>query len=181
METIFCVNTYTACRIVWSCVFLLKPSFAENYSHHQGFFVMVRAGTAYREMKMRNVYLYVSIAVLYNKSWCTGTFSREIVRMYKNRGDQNIFPKNWVERNFALVNNGFGVATPSIALIYSSRTASPIITYSSRRASPVYDIFQQNSIASIYFSPCILQQNSIVCSYTHPGSDNPWEWRPVTK
>jgi len=35
-----------------------------------------------------------------------GTFSRERVRMYKkNPGDQNIFPKNWVEKNFSLVIN----------------------------------------------------------------------------
>ena len=42
----------------------------------QGFFVTVRAGTVYREMKMRNVYFvcYASIAVSYNKSCCAETF-----------------------------------------------------------------------------------------------------------
>src|SRR6218665_3389683 len=43
--------------------------------------------------------------------------------------------------------------------------------YSSRTASRVY-----------YFNRTyVLQQNSIVCSYTHPGSGDPWEWRPVTQ
>src|SRR6218665_1844364 len=35
----------------------------------------------------------------------SGTFSSETVRMYKNPGNQKIFPKNSVERNFCLVYN----------------------------------------------------------------------------
>src|SRR6218665_2252264 len=49
------------------------------------------------------------------------------------------------------------VATPNIALIYSSRTASPIIIYSSRTASPVYISAEQH----------------------HPYIYAPWEWRPM--
>ena len=44
----------------------------------------------------------------YNKSWYTGNFrdlSRETVSMYKTPGDQNSFQKDWVKRNFCLVNN----------------------------------------------------------------------------
>src|SRR6218665_1989419 len=43
-----------------------------------------------------------------------------------------------------------GVASPSIALIYSSRTASHIIIYSSKPHRTY--VFQQNSIANIYFT-----------------------------
>src|SRR6218665_3161797 len=77
------------------------------------------------------------------------------------------------------------VASPSIALIYSSRTASHIIIHSSKTTSHVYILAQQhreyifkpNRIARIYSS----RTTSYVRIYTHPGSGDPWEWRPVTK
>src|SRR6218665_478047 len=53
-----------------------------------------------------------------------------------------------------------GVASPSIALIYSSRTASHIIIYSSKPHRTY--IFQQNSIANIY----IFQPNGIARIYS---------------
>src|SRR6218665_2940816 len=67
--------------------------------------------------------------------------------------------------------------------LYSSSTASPIIILKQNSITHRPYIFQQNSIASIYFSRTaspiytVLQQNSIVCSYTHPGRGDPWEWR----
>ena len=70
----------------------------------RAFFVMVRAGTAYREMKMRNVY-FVGLLLWYRiiNHGILGpsrNFSRETVRMYKNPGDQEIFQKDWVQKNF---------------------------------------------------------------------------------
>ena len=46
----------------------------------------VRGGTAYREMKMTKA-LFVCQCFIskINKSWRTGTFSRETLRMYKIR------------------------------------------------------------------------------------------------
>src|SRR6218665_1271608 len=65
-----------------------------------------------------------------------------------------------------------GVTTPSIAFIYSSRTALPIIIYSSTEQHHPY-IFQHNSIASIYSS----RTASYVCIRTlgvpTPGSVGP--------
>src|SRR6218665_2014515 len=68
------------------------------YIHlYRAFLVTVRAGTAYREMKMWNVYFVcISIAVSYINHGVLGppgTFSRETVRMYKDSGFQNIFQK----------------------------------------------------------------------------------------
>src|SRR6218665_483584 len=72
-------------------------------------------------------------------------------------------------------------------------SASPIKLFQQNRIAHNY-ILKQNSIARIYFSrttsrvyisaeqrrPYIHRQNSIVCSYTHPGSGDTWEWRPIT-
>ena len=68
----------------------------------------VCAGTAYREMKMRNVYFIMLVLqyhiINHGVPGPSGTFSRETVRTYKNPGNQNIFQKNWVERNSCLGN-----------------------------------------------------------------------------
>src|SRR6218665_2971192 len=71
----------------------------------QNFFVTVRAGTAYREMKMLKECIFCMLVLQKHIiNHCvprpSGNFSRQTVRMYKNPGDQNMFPKNWVERNF---------------------------------------------------------------------------------
>jgi len=57
----------------------------QTHHHHihaittQGFFVTVRGGTAYREMKMRKVQFVCQCCIsMTNKSWRTGTFSRDI-------------------------------------------------------------------------------------------------------
>src|SRR6218665_1398315 len=95
---------------------------------------------------------------------------------------------------------GIHVAASLIFLSYIFGLGSPfpgVATPRGRQSQHRSYIFQQrkkNSIARIYFSrtasriyisaeqqrPYILRENSIVCSYTHPGSGDPWEWRPVT-
>ena len=69
----------------------------------QGFFVTVRAGTAYREMKMTNVYAIFCMSVLY---YCNKLimayrhFSRETLRMYKISA--NIAKFGWREIVFVV-------------------------------------------------------------------------------
>src|SRR6218665_2950866 len=82
------------------------------------------------------------------------------------------------------------VASPSIALIYSSRTASHIIIYSSKTTSHIYIsaeqhheyIFQPNRIARIYSgrtTSYVHIRTLGVASLATPGSGDPWEWRPL--
>src|SRR6218665_1540263 len=81
---------------------------------------------------------------------------------------------------------GFGVAatrvaTPSIALIYFSRTVSPIIIYSSRTPLPVYisteqhreyiHVFQPNSI--LYASRTASYVRILTLGVATPGSGGP--------
>src|SRR6218665_490300 len=68
-----------------------------------------------------------------------------------------------------------GVVSPSIALIYSSRTASHVILHIQAKPHHMY-IFQQNSIVNIYFS-------RIASPVYAPAEQHrmfvyaPWEWR----
>jgi len=53
---------------------------------YAGLFVTARGGTADREMKMTKVWSVCQWCIsMINKSWRTGTFSRETLRMYKIR------------------------------------------------------------------------------------------------
>jgi len=64
----------------------------------RAFFVTVRTGTAYWEMKMTKVYFVCQYCIsMINESWrrSTGNFSRETIRMYKIRA--NIAKIGWRE------------------------------------------------------------------------------------
>jgi len=86
----------------------------------------------------------------------------------RNTGDNLRSSTNYFE--------GLGSPLPA-SLLYIPAEQHRTMIYSSKTASPVYISAEQHRP---YIHVHVLRQNSIVCSYTNPGSGDPWEWRPIT-
>src|SRR6218665_3138671 len=89
---------------------------------------------------------------------------------------------------------GLGSPLPGVATPMDDRSQHRPYIFQQNSIAHNY-ILKQNSITHIYFSRTasrvyisveqhrlyLRQKNSSVCSYTHHGSGDPLEWRPVTQ